>query len=495
MPPDSRRPLQWSREQQAIIRHREGPAWVQAGSGTGKTTMIEARTVHLVRHRGVPADDILVLVFSDQVATETARRLEAALDGEATLPTVQTVHAWGLGIIRTYWKDLGFNAPPHPLGNREAGELLEGAATTVSGKHTVPASRVRQIITYARNAGVTLAKATAKVHPTLGSHRGYISKVADAYREAKKGANAVDFEDMLVLPWGLLKNHPRIAQAVATQYRYVMVDEFQDLNHPQLALLGLMGRHNRNLMVFLDDLQQIFGWRGARHDPSRWFQRTFPDCRRLSLTHTHRLTRQVAALANAIARGQGGGGKPLRSTRNGPTPVYGVAKTRRDMVRFVRGKVAWLHQKKAIPWEEIAVLARHARGLEEVARGLRDDGIPTQTLHYRVSDHRHRQEFAGLVGYLIQQGGGGKHGERLDIERNPPAGPVPASFVGTYVRRARSDSRPRVRPFPASDWLYNIRNWSRCGLYIVLHPGRHSITRLYRRVCHFARHADCDRMG
>lgn len=303
---------QLTETQHAIIAHGDGPAAVVAGAGTGKTTVLARRVRRLVMEEHVPPASILVSSFG----RDTIDDLQAALHRHnVTGVTTCTLHALGLRILQTADTDAPSPDDPDPSPLDQAHALARSALAARAAARGVDADDLRysaselvdqiaawkQTLTYRPDHWASLppsARATARPCPDDDDELRALFRL---FEERRRSRNGLTFADMVRSGWEHLATDPDVRETVQSRYRYVLVDEFQDLSRAQVHLLDLLTAPHRNYMVVGDEDQCIYGWRGA--DPSHLLSfRDQYDATEYRMTQSFRSPASALVLANAVIK-------------------------------------------------------------------------------------------------------------------------------------------------------------------------------------------------
>jgi DNA helicase-2/ATP-dependent DNA helicase PcrA len=267
-----------------------GPVCIVAGPGCGKTTLLAARIAFLIEQRGYDPASIVAVSFT----TAAARALRAQLDRQIGSPAaeiaIHTLHALGR-VVYTWAGQLGFDDRPTVLHSAEKRALLESTAAEL-GWHsgTFSVAELQEAVDRCR----LLANPEAQSADPLW-------RLASAHEDRLRRHGALDFVAMVALPLRLFRTRPEALRLLQTSYRCVLVDESQDLTESQWMLLELLAAEHRHLMVVGDPAQCIFTWLGA--DPHRLlgFVDRYPEAQVVNLDVSHRATRNLVDLANALS--------------------------------------------------------------------------------------------------------------------------------------------------------------------------------------------------
>src|ERR1051325_11381643 len=322
-------------EQAKAVRNIDGPVLVLAGAGSGKTRVITYRIGHLIQ-RGISPKNILAVTFTNKAAKEMRERVGRLLKKPTAQGlTVSTFHSLCVRILREDIQALGYT--PNFAFYDESDQL--GIVRKILGEVSGHASSQREprrvsnpllktptIRPQPNQDGNEIDSADPKLILSLISRAKSSPKPDDdrityllhRYNAALRSANAVDFDDLLLLAVQLLSKHPNILAKYQERYRYILVDEYQDTNHSQFMLVKLLGGKHRNVCVVGDDDQSIYGWRGAQISNILDFERHFPHPTIIKLEQNYRSTNTILSAANVvISKNTGRRVKNLWS-KNGP---------------------------------------------------------------------------------------------------------------------------------------------------------------------------------
>jgi DNA helicase II / ATP-dependent DNA helicase PcrA len=396
--------------QREAVLHHEGPLLVIAGAGSGKTRVLTTRIARLIRHHGVNPARILAVTFTNKAAGEMRERI-AALLAEPTPPGVAapdpddvrkmwcgTFHAIGARMLRTHAACVGRTANFTIYDEDDTLGLIKRVMERVgvSPKQWTPKSIV-SLISDAKNALVTPPEYQATAFDPLSR------AAAAVYAElegALRAANAVTFDDLLVLPVQVLREDADVLEYYSDRFRFILVDEYQDTNRAQFQFIKLLGRRHGNVAVVGDDDQSIYGWRGADIRNILDFEKEFATAKVVRLEENYRSTPGILEVANAaISANVARRGKTLRATRPGGDAVTLVAALdERDEADFVVDEIHARQSTGQRALRDFAILYRtnsQSRALEDA---LRKNTIPYRLVGaVRFYD---RREIRDLMGYL-----------------------------------------------------------------------------------------------
>jgi DNA helicase II / ATP-dependent DNA helicase PcrA len=308
-------------QQQDGIRSVDGPVLLLAGAGSGKTRVITHRIAYLIQERGVPADAILAVTFTNKAAKEMAERVEKIL-GHSTLaqPTMATFHSFCVRVLRRDIEALRTNGVGLTRTFAIYDETDQQAVVKQALKRLgLDDKQLKPRIALGR---ISWAK-NHMIDPQeyfLASTNPMEEKIAHIFEIYKKElfkANALDFDDLLLETVRLLKSSSEVRERYNRRYRYLLIDEYQDTNRPQYELMKLLGSHG-NVCVVGDEDQSIYSWRGADIRNILEFEKDFPTARTIRLEQNYRSTQVILEGASAVvAQNTQRKGKNLWTAREG----------------------------------------------------------------------------------------------------------------------------------------------------------------------------------
>jgi len=360
-------------EQQAAVAHSHGPLLILAGAGSGKTTVLVARTGRLIGERIAAPERIGVLTFTNKAATELKVRVGKRLGEAANKVWAGTFHGFGLRFLKDHWREAGLPAKFGVIDGNDAQAIVKDLLRDhkATEKDGIPVDRVLAKINYLRETG---------------SEKGLDDSVESAlaitlkpkFQQRMRQLGVVDFEDLLLRPLQLAKENSLLKEKLQSRFDFVMVDEFQDTNLRQMELVDLLSTNGRNIAVVGDDDQSIYGWRGAEVKNILEFPRRYKGCEVVRLERNYRSTPEIIELANAIiAQNTTRHAKVLKpcQTSQGQRPELFIYENEDEEVDQVIQEIAQFH-RQGTKWKNIAVLYRSNAQGGLMEGGLRRSGIP-----------------------------------------------------------------------------------------------------------------------
>ncbi len=356
-------------EQLDVVMAGEGPLLVIAGAGSGKTRALTYRVSRLIED-GVDPSDILLLTFTNKAAREMLSRVEQLVTIDTRRIWGGTFHSVGNRLLRQHAEPLGYRSNFSILDDEDAKEMMEGAISALGIKtleRRFPKGDVLlDIYSFLINTRTPLELHLEDNYPHFAIYKEEIISVFRKYKDRKREANAMDFDDLLVNWKLMLEEHPDIAEPLKRRFRYILVDEYQDTNKLQAEVVDAMASVRRNLMVVGDDAQSIYSFRGASFENIITFPMRFPETVIYKLETNYRSTRQILGLANsAIAHNKFQFQKELQAVRgDGPDPAVVGVDDVFEQAAFVAQRILELRDEGE-SLGDIAILYRsHYQSLE-----------------------------------------------------------------------------------------------------------------------------------
>ena len=361
--------------QREAVRHLDGPLLVLAGAGSGKTRVITAKIAHLIEHGGVAARHITAVTFTNKAAREMKGRVGKLLDAEAGRGlSISTFHTLGLNILRRELKAAGLRAGFSIFDEQDVEQLLrELAKKNEADKDTL--QRARWQISAWKNDLIDPDTALSNATDDFG---GFYAALYGAYQRALRVYNAVDFDDLILLPVSLLRTEPALRERWQNRIRYLLVDEYQDTNGAQYELVKLLVGVRGALTVVGDDDQSIYAWRGARPENLARLRDDFPRLHVIKLEQNYRSTGRILRAANTlIANNEHVFEKRLWSEL-GPGELLRVVNCRdeEDEAERVISEIIQQRFNSGAPYSSFAILYRGNHQARPFEKALRTQNIP-----------------------------------------------------------------------------------------------------------------------
>ncbi|SFT56734.1 DNA helicase Rep [Halomonas saccharevitans] len=284
--------------QQEAVRYIDGPCLVLAGAGSGKTSVITTKIAYLVQECGMSARRIAAVTFTNKAAREMKERVGSMLKGkEGHGLTVSTFHTLGLNIIRSELKALGYRPGFSLFDPEDAKALLRDLMNKDAQVDADQINAVQQQISQWKNDLLLPGQALSHAED---DDEQYAARVYEAYVRHLKAYNAVDFDDLILLPVVLLRDDPEALARWRRKIHYMLVDEYQDTNISQYLLVRLLMGERATFTVVGDDDQSIYAWRGARPENLVTLGEDFPRLKVIKLEQNYRSTGTILRAANTL---------------------------------------------------------------------------------------------------------------------------------------------------------------------------------------------------
>jgi DNA helicase-2/ATP-dependent DNA helicase PcrA len=382
--------------QREAVTHVEGPLLVLAAAGSGKTRVITRRIAYLLR-QGIPGSQILAVTFTNKAAGEMRQRVEALAPESGVW--VGTFHGICARLLRRYAPLVGLDRSFTIYDQADRLKAIKSAMERLGlDELGVTPERVEAAISRAKN-DLKPPESLAR-HGDADHVSAVVGRVARVYQEILTSCSAVDFDDLLVHMATILKEHRDVRAELDRRFRYVLVDEYQDTNLAQYAILRGLSVDHPNLCVTGDPDQSIYGWRGANLDNILEFEHDYPGCKVVRLERNYRSTKNILKVADHLIRFNKRR-KPKALTTENPAglPVaLTVYASETDEAEGVVAKVAELVRGGEYQFREIAIFCRVTALTRAFEAALRSAKIPYQVVG-SVSFYE-RQEVKDVLAYL-----------------------------------------------------------------------------------------------
>lgn len=380
--------MKLNRGQDEAIKHGNGPCMVLAPPGSGKTLIVTERIRYLIEESGVRPDQILVITFTRYAAREMKERFERLTAGKNYPVTFGTFHSIFYGILKCAY-GIGAN---NLMSEKESSVLLQEVLDQTDIESTPEVEDEEELVR-------ELLREVGMVKNGLCHLKDFHSKyltqdefaeVFRSYEHQKKELKKFDFDDMLVQCYALFRKKPEILQGWQKRFKYILIDEFQDINRVQYEVIRMLAAPRYNLFVVGDDDQSIYGFRGAKPELMLYMKQEFPSLRTISLTVNYRSTEFITgAAARVILHNDTRFYKRVQSFRGRGQNVHvQEVLDEQEEAQYVTEEI----QKKldqGIKPGEIAVLFRAAVQARMISEILSEHRIPFEMRDYVTNFYRH----------------------------------------------------------------------------------------------------------
>jgi DNA helicase-2/ATP-dependent DNA helicase PcrA len=383
--------------QRDAVRTTDGPVMIVAGAGSGKTRVLTYRTAYLLE-QGVPPEAVLALTFTNKAADEMKGRIGSLVGAAHRGIWMGTFHSLFARMLRTEAERAGYDRSFSIYDRDDSLALVRSvmADLGIPGQHWSPAAILARI-SNARNRFLTPAAFRAEADDALSVQA---AAVYGPYVTRLKAANAMDFDDLLLVPLELFSRDQRVLRRYQERFRYILVDEYQDTNRVQYRLITELARGHRNICVVGDDAQSIYAFRGADIRNILDFERDYPGCAVFRLEQNYRSTGTILAAADRlIAHNRDRIPKQLWTANVAGEPIILRLCTDdvdegQQIVARIEGDV----RRRKMDLKDFAVLYRTNAQSRAIEDALRRSGIPYMLVG-GVAFYR-RKEIKDVLAYL-----------------------------------------------------------------------------------------------
>ena len=288
-----------NKEQKEAVLSTEGPNLIVAGAGSGKTRVLTTRLIHIISQKKAWPNQILCVTFTNKAAKEMQNRVLQFIKGESSaVPWLGTFHSISVKFLRRHAEAIGFKSNFTILDTDDQKKLIKKIceAENIDAKKISPQFIISLIDNW-KNKGLMYDNVKVKKNNSLESQ---ILKVYSIYQKKTLDLNAMDFGDLILFTVKLFENNNDIAEIYRKNFKYILVDEYQDTNFIQNKWLKLLVNSNQNICCVGDDDQSIYSWRGAEIKNFLTFDKIYPDCKVYKLEQNYRSTKNILETASSL---------------------------------------------------------------------------------------------------------------------------------------------------------------------------------------------------
>jgi DNA helicase-2/ATP-dependent DNA helicase PcrA len=384
--PTGAQPIDYEKElneaQFKAVTTTEGPLLIVAGAGTGKTRTLVYRVARLVEI-GAKPESILLLTFTRRAAASMLTRAAALADARCQRVSGGTFHSLGHSVLRKFPEFAGVQRNFTVLDQSDTEDLIDllrrqtKFTRGADSRHFPRKRTIAAIFSIMVNKVQTLKQALNNEYPQFTDERRNLETLFKSFEEFKRARHMLTYDDLLVRLREALESSQELRERLSDQYRYIMVDEYQDTNKLQAQIVKLMTARHDNVAVVGDEFQSIYSFRGASHRNMLEFPKLFPAAQIIKLEENFRSTQPILDVANAIiADVKESYKKRLYShIEGGQPPVVVSARDENEQSRFVAQRIAELREAD-VPLREIAVLFRSSSHSFDLEIELAKQSIP-----------------------------------------------------------------------------------------------------------------------
>ncbi len=339
----------------------EGPLLIVAGAGTGKTRTLVYRVARLVEI-GAKPESVLLLTFTRRAAASMLTRAAALADARCQRVSGGTFHSLGHSVLRKFADDAGVQKNFTVLDQSDTEDLIDLLRRQIrltKAQHFPRKRTIAAMFSMMVNKVLSLKQVLNQEYPQFMDERRNLETLFNTFEEFKRSRHMLTYDDLLVRFREALENSATMREQLSDQYRYIMVDEYQDTNKLQAQIVKLMTAKHDNVAVVGDEFQSIYSFRGASHRNMLEFPKLFPSTQIIKLEENFRSTQPILDVANSIIADVKESYKKRLYSRieGGEAPVVVSARDENEQSRFVAQRIADLREE-GVPLSEIAVLFR-----------------------------------------------------------------------------------------------------------------------------------------
>ncbi len=354
----------------------DGPVLVFAGAGSGKTRALTYRIAYMVRERQIAPDGILAVTFTNKAANEMKERITRLIGDDARGIWAGTFHSICARLLRRHGEEIGI-APNFVIYDETDQTALIKQAVSLADidAEAYTPTRIRWAISSGKNE---LLDPQGYARARKGPFDEVVARVYSRYQQALRENNALDFDDLLVKTVELLKSRPQVLAKLQDRFRYVLVDEYQDINYAQYELVRLLSAREGNICVVGDDDQSIYGWRGANVGLILSFQSDNPNTRVVKLEQNYRSTQKILDCAHAVICQNKDRAEKRLWTDNGAGDnlVVYEAVNEEEEAAYAAGVIARQVLNSGMRYSDYAVLYRTNAMSRNLESAMRERAIP-----------------------------------------------------------------------------------------------------------------------
>ena len=284
-------------KQKEAVNITEGPLLVLAGAGSGKTKVLTTKVAKLILDNKVDPSNILAITFTNKAAKEMKERILNMVGPIGYQIQISTFHSFGLSILKKHYDKLKLSKNFTILDSDDSNVLIKNILKDMNCDENYKA--IKNIISNNKNALIDSYEFERFVT------NDYDELVLDIYRKYENRLiknNSVDFDDLLMLPIVLFRKHPDILKEYQEQYKYILIDEYQDTNEAQYLLTKMISAKYKNICVVGDDSQSIYSWRGSNYKNILNFEKDYPNCKTVYLEQNYRSTKTIINASNDLIK-------------------------------------------------------------------------------------------------------------------------------------------------------------------------------------------------
>lgn len=390
--------------QQQAVSYIDGPSLVIAGAGSGKTRVLTYKIAYLLQ-QGMKPWSIMALTFTNKAAREMKERIGKLVGNDlAQHLYMGTFHSIFSRILRAEAEHIGFNSNFTIYDESDSRSLIKAIVKEKGlDEKTYKPAAVHAKISKAKNNLMSAEAYDADADIFMQNKRSNMEKMGEVYREYVqrcKQANAMDFDDLLVLTFQLFRDHEEVRRKYAERFDFILVDEYQDTNHVQMSIVMQLCREKLRVCAVGDDSQSIYSFRGANIDNILNFQRQLPGTRLFKLEQNYRSTQTIVEAANSLIRHNRNQIPKEVFSRNaeGEKIQYKPAYSDKEEALIVAKDIKRIKRQDDCGYDDFAILYRTNAQSRSFEEEFRKQGIPYRI--YGGLSFYQRKEIKDIIAYF-----------------------------------------------------------------------------------------------
>lgn len=406
--------MNYNQSQQTAISHRDGPMLVLAGPGSGKTAVITQRTVSLIEEYGVNPANILVITFTRAAAQEMKQRFLEKTGEDSTRVTFGTFHAVFFMVLKYAYHFEGSNIVTEDKRYQFMREILS--------RHHLECQDENELVSDILSEISKIKNERIPLESFYSSHCGeeVFRKIYGDYDRCLKQHRLIDFDDMLTYTYELFSQRKDILLAWQKKYRYILIDEFQDINPIQWDIMKMLAAREQNLFIVGDDDQSIYRFRGSKPEIMLGFKKDYPAAEQVALSVNYRCTKSITEAAkNLVSHNKKRYPKEIQAYKKDETSpvVFEQFEDQQRECSYIAESIRKAHER-GVPYERMAVLFRTNTQPRQLMEKLVSANIPFQAKDRipNLYDHWLARDF---LTYIRLAQGSDKRADFLSVMNKP----------------------------------------------------------------------------
>lgn len=405
--------MNYNQSQQTAISHRDGPMLVLAGPGSGKTAVITQRTVSLIEEYGVNPANILVITFTRAAAQEMKQRFLEKTGEGSTRVTFGTFHAVFFMVLKYAYHFEGSNIVTEDKRYQFMREILS--------RHHLDCQDENELVTDLLSEISQIKNERIPLESFYSSHCGedVFRKIYEAYDRCLKQHRLIDYDDMLTYTYELFSQRKDILLAWQKKYRYILIDEFQDINPIQWDIMKMLAAREQNLFIVGDDDQSIYRFRGSKPEIMLGFKKDYPSAEQVALSMNYRCAKSITEAAkNLVSHNKKRYPKEIQAYKeDAGAVVFEQFEDQQRECSYIAESIRKAHER-GVPYERMAVLFRTNTQPHRLMEKLVSVNIPFQAKDRipNLYDHWIARDF---LTYIRLAQGSDKRADFLSVMNKP----------------------------------------------------------------------------